>query len=289
MRSNEIGAGVANTVRDAVVADAISNACTTADFESALQKPGDMSENLFELANKQVVGLKVAGGFVQVVQDRGATNHSGGVVWETAFFLVRYLEKHVLPGRVGSSEKLNVVELGAGCGLLGLSLSRLGCRVLLTEQPIALNNLKANVKAHKAAGASRSLRSASLTWGDAADLEKASLRGPFDLVVGSDVVFATRFVEPLLDSVCALLAAKSSDRDEAADVPECWFCVQRRDHDAHQLLLDLAPSRLRVNEVSFEGLEGFEAAEELECVLLRFRLRKRARASAAQCAGQKDE
>lgn len=251
------------------------------DFEAALAAPGETSEKLFELANKPAVRLLVGGSAVEVVQDHSTTEHSGGVVWETAFFLARYLEQHVLPGQEG----LKIIELGAGCGLLGLALTRLGHDVVLTEQAIALPNLRTNVKAAAAAaeelpakkkrrlqiGTAKAL---GLAWGEKAELEAVKKRGPFDLIVASDVVFSTTFVEPLLKTIKALMDHALLHEKR----PECWLCLQRRDPDAHDFLMAKAPKWFKVKELSFEGLEGFEAAAELECLLLRFR-RKVATAS----------
>jgi len=260
-----------------------------ADFDAALAAPGDTTEKLFELANKPGVSLSVGGRRVSVAHDPAATEHSGGVVWETAFFLARYLERYVLKGYdvAGSglgASRLRVVELGAGCGLLGLALSQLGCEVLLTEQPVALGNLRANIESHVAGVTGGGpVEAAQLVWGDRSDITAVCERGPFDLVVASDVVFATRLVEPLLQSIASLLyvsrSAKAAEVASGTDGRDreqaCWLCLQQRDPDAHATLLSRAPSLFRVQELSFAGLAGFEAATELDCVLLRLRPRKR--------------
>lgn len=116
-----------------------------ADMEAVLAK-GEANEKLFELANRPKVAINVAGSSLEVVQDRSTQEHSGGVVWETALFLLRYLERRVLPG-LRAASKPRVVELGSGCGLLGLGLARLGCQVTLTDQLCALPNLQSNVEA----------------------------------------------------------------------------------------------------------------------------------------------
>jgi hypothetical protein len=40
---------------------------------------------------------------------------------------------------------MQVLEVGAGCGLLGLVLARLGCDVTLTEAPVVMDYLTSNV------------------------------------------------------------------------------------------------------------------------------------------------
>lgn len=243
------------------------------DIDAALRASGDTTENLFKLANRPAVRLSVGGGFVEVAQDRSTTEHSGGVVWETSFFLVRYLERHILPGMQAPSagRKLRVVELGSGCGLLGLALARLGCDVVLTDQPSALANLRANARTFVASSTSGkpsgTVKVMPLDWAKEEDITAARKHGPFDLVVASDVVFASRLVEPLLRTIAGLLE-DASGMDAA-----CWLCLQQRDPDAHELLLRMAPNYLSVHERSFVGLKGFEAAVELECLVLELRPR----------------
>lgn len=239
-----------------------------ADFEAALSGRGSVSERLFELANRPSVRVAVGRSYVEVAQDRAASEHSGGVVWETSYFLLRYLEKQVLPGR----KTLRVLELGAGCGLLGLCLARLGCEVTLTEQLLALTNLRANVSSSNASavvGGGKAATAAELSWGEEVDIKALRARGPFDLLVGTDIVFAARLVRPLLETIAAFL----TDRPEK-EPGSCWLCLQKRDPDAHALLLKEAPKYFVVQELSFEGLPGFEAACELECMLLNFRMRE---------------
>ena len=52
------------------------------------------------------------------------------------------------PGPASSGRQLSLLELGAGCGLLGLVLSRLAQvgRVVLTEHRSAIDRLSTNVK-----------------------------------------------------------------------------------------------------------------------------------------------
>ena len=74
-----------------------------------------------------------------------------------------------------------------------------------------------------------------LRWGEAAD-EHAALAwnagSPFDVIVGTDVVFAERWVEPLLRSM----------RRCAGQRTVVWLCLQERCAAAHALLLARAPA-----------------------------------------------
>eukprot|EP00439_Symbiodinium_sp_Y106_P049056 s701_g6.t1 len=85
----------------------------SADIEAALTGRGMHCEKLFELASRPAIRVAVGDSFVEVVQDRSTQEHSGGVVWETAFFLLRYLQRAIIPGmRQSEGRPLRVVELG---------------------------------------------------------------------------------------------------------------------------------------------------------------------------------
>eukprot|EP01035_Chromulina_nebulosa_P017696 gene17696-23286_t len=57
----------------------------------------------------------------------------GAVVWDSSVIFIKYIEKNY---RLYNYEKLNnkkVLELGSGCGLAGISLMLLGCKVTFTD------------------------------------------------------------------------------------------------------------------------------------------------------------
>ena len=88
-----------------------------------------------------------------------------------------------------------VCELGAGCGLVGLTLARLGCDVVLTEVDQPLPTLRANVARNFNGPASTGAgtvtpRVERLVWGCEADIDRVvgiPARGSYDAVVASDV------------------------------------------------------------------------------------------------------
>ena len=132
---------------------------------------------------------------------------SGGHVWHSSRVLADYLSSNVDISdmlRAGVS----VLELGSGCGLLGLSAMALGGDVTLTDQTMQIPLLKMNTErnfAHIKTLADSALlppkpRVAELTWGDPpAALEEGKC---YSLVIGSDLFYipgqATKFTETLL-------------------------------------------------------------------------------------------
>jgi len=101
------------------------------------------SEALFELANAPLVayrGLRCA--------QKPLLGSSGGVVWESSYMLAEWLLQKPQSPLQDCGVHLSVLELGAGCGLLGMALAKYGAgirRVVLTEQAAALHHLQHNV------------------------------------------------------------------------------------------------------------------------------------------------
>ena len=98
----------------------------------------------------------VGGGGVELLveQDQSLHNSCGGIVWESAFCLAGYLRRCVRRrceeppiSRAGGFEACSVLEVGAGCGLLGMSMAVMGARrVVLTDHPDAMPLLRRNVR-----------------------------------------------------------------------------------------------------------------------------------------------
>ena len=101
------------------------------------------------------------------------------------------------------------LELGAGCGIIGLVASRFATSVVLTDgEEEALSLLERN-RQH-ASPFCKDVRIARLRWGDAEDtsaLQVAAGRERWDVLLGADVVYWPAGIEPLCDSVATLLAA----------------------------------------------------------------------------------
>ena len=131
---------------------------------------------------------------------------TGGIVWETAYLLATYLEHHQGDDWRRSTASPTVLELGAGCGMLGLVLARGGCDVTLTEVPVAMGNLSANTKAcmgGKEGPCPGQVAAQQLRWDVPEDLEAFGGKA-FDLILATDCVFSkvctTREASILIDS-----------------------------------------------------------------------------------------
>ncbi len=152
------------------------------------------------------------------------TDLTGVRVWESAPYLVRFLERN--------SERLvkgrSVLELGSGTGAVGLTAAALGARsVLLSdidstatlatdrgwEQRSMLAALEDNVALNSSRTAGVSV--AELRWGCAeqiAELRSAYAPGGFDTILGSDLLYykPEQTYEALATTIRALAAADAA-------------------------------------------------------------------------------
>ena len=102
-----------------------------------------------------------------------------------------------------ASDTSRFVAAGAefGRGAAAATLPLLGATTLLSDQPELLPLLDSNIDAN-------SLRShaaaTQLMWGDASDAERVGASGPFDLIIGSDLLYAPQSFPLLLETLTEL-------------------------------------------------------------------------------------
>ena len=127
-----------------------------------------------------------------------ALSRQGGKVWDSAEVLALLLVEwgeQLVAGR-------RVLELGCGCGLVGLVAAALGpAEVVLTDQVLFM--AQANLDANYPSGPERDRTSVRrLVWGEEADV--AAVGSPFDLIVGSDIIYHGEDHLTLAETLAAL-------------------------------------------------------------------------------------
>lgn len=118
-----------------------------------------------------------------------STDATGRVVWPSLFVLWERLRMDD-----GDYDKYsNILELGSGCGLLSMALSQQhnGRRIVATDHPSALSWLESNIHLNKdRLRHSNTITVAPLSWDDhAAARRLVQTKGPFDLILGSDLLY----------------------------------------------------------------------------------------------------
>jgi hypothetical protein len=277
-------------------------------FQDALQEwkknsdHDDVANVFFELANAPLVSYRLPRkegeddddnnnnnnnnndtNMITIQQDLAGAcgNHTGGIVWETAYLLLEYL-------RATHHNCGTFLEVGAGCGLVGLGVYEMAIAtktVYLTETSDVMPNLLVNVEQHRKnhnrnrnnnhhhniisngdetktknlkqpQGAAKPtitkrkkpcspllLRTQTLDWTRfEQDCQEAKIRPhSIDTIVGTDVVFSMELVEPLLRTIRHLAHSETT----------ILLCLQERCKDSHQLLLEAAPKhQLLVQDIS---------------------------------------
>ncbi|KAJ1625550.1 putative methyltransferase-domain-containing protein [Pavlovales sp. CCMP2436] len=246
---------------------------TTASVDAALARRNgdDLATTCFELANAEHVSFAASSGRTLLIRQDAAIPHTGGCIWETSYALALWARAHLEPIARRASKRgapLRVLELGAGCGFLGLALAHMGFEVVCSEQPGVLANLVHNVLANepRALGLPGACIAEVLRWGDSEDI--AALTGaPFNYVVGTDVVYIPELVQPLLQTLWQCATGETA----------VLLCLQQRCVASHRLLLEQAGfyfARVEHEPLadSVELVRDF--ATELDCELLRLTQRR---------------
>eukprot|EP00984_Skeletonema_dohrnii_P013884 scaffold5807_cov114-Skeletonema_dohrnii-CCMP3373.AAC.10 len=125
----------------------------------------DAASLFFELANAELIGYRVANdsssatendAMVIIKQHSDAKAHTGGIIWETSYLLAAFLSSKfgLDRNKVDGDRECplgKTLEIGAGCGMLGLILAatKLASRVVMTEAAEVMDILTENVDQNK--------------------------------------------------------------------------------------------------------------------------------------------
>merc|ERR1712194_45614 len=181
----------------------------------------------------------------------------GWCLWPAAKILVQYLATLDDAELAGQS----VLELGSGCGAVGMYLAQRGARpVVLTDVYKALPLLKRNVKANGLA-----CEVVGFPWGTPITRAAAEIRQrvPFDLVVASDCSYdfvSPEAPSPSLDGL--LVSAQCGKR--------ALICVSRRANEVEAFEAAVKRADLCPEVVHSGTLEKAEVEGVAECIVYAF-------------------
>uniref|UniRef100_A0A672GXK0 Si:ch73-244f7.3 n=1 Tax=Salarias fasciatus TaxID=181472 RepID=A0A672GXK0_SALFA len=119
----------------------------------------------------------------------------GAVMWPAALALCSFLEnnRHTV-----DLEGKEVLELGAGTGLVTIVASLLGAAVTATDLPDVLSNLRANVMRNTRGRCRHTPRMEVLSWGYDLERTHPSSVYRYDYVLAADVVYHHDYLDELL-------------------------------------------------------------------------------------------
>ncbi|KXS11192.1 hypothetical protein M427DRAFT_47384 [Gonapodya prolifera JEL478] len=152
----------------------------------------------------------------------------GSTVWPPSSRLLRFFEErpHLIRAR-------RVLELGAGCGLLGIGIAQLGAKeVVLTDRGDMMElldiNLHKNPPCAPCTASSHSLDWTSFPTTPASALPPP-LSTPFDVVVAAECLYSIAAVRPLLETVAKAIEKEGKGTAYMCGVigPEVWDELER--------------------------------------------------------------
>lgn len=177
---------------------------------------------------------------LRVHEESNRQNVGTGVnVWDGALLLAHYLDQQPLLVR-----NKRVLEVGAGCGLVGMAAGVLGARqVLLTDLEYAIPNMQENVDRHadlydnnykidpKAMVCYPLDWTKEITWDRIGEsIFGMNERWIPDVILVADCVWVQPLVEPLL----SILQQLTPPQDDATIVTKILISYQRRGKSTHE-------------------------------------------------------
>ncbi|XP_023279481.1 EEF1A lysine methyltransferase 3 [Seriola lalandi dorsalis] len=134
---------------------------------------------------------------LKIRQVFGANLGVAAPVWEAALHLCRYFEEQSVELR-----GKRIIELGAGTGVVGILAARLGAAVTLTDLPLALPQLQANVSANMPSSGwpSPPPTVLPLSWGE----DHKNFPTDWDLVLCADIIYLPETYPLLVETLTHL-------------------------------------------------------------------------------------
>eukprot|EP00257_Ricinus_communis_P005428 XP_002519593.2 protein N-lysine methyltransferase METTL21A [Ricinus communis] len=176
-----------------------------------IQQPTLSAPNSFVSQSSLQLRIDACGHSLSILQSPsslGKPGVTGSVMWDSGVILGKFLE-HAVDSKMLILQGKKIVELGAGCGLVGCIAAFLGAQVTLTDLPDRLRLLRKNIEANLTHGNVRgSAVVKELIWGDEPESDLIELLP--DYILGSDIVYSEGAVVDLLDTLTQLSGTQTT-------------------------------------------------------------------------------
>nr|XP_020448302.1 protein-lysine methyltransferase METTL21B [Monopterus albus] len=159
--------------------------------------PFPVDDGLFTETFSQEDVYSLFGEELKIRQVFGANLGVAAPVWEAALYLCRYFEELCVELR-----GKRIIELGAGTGVVGILAARLGAVVTLTDLPLAIPQLQANVSANMPSSGWTSPPPTilPLSWGE----DHMNFPSDWDLVLCADIIYLPQTYALLVETLTHL-------------------------------------------------------------------------------------
>jgi len=209
--------------------------------------------------------FEVAGETIILYQNLNSMN-CGTSVWDASVVLANYISFNP-QFSLGRLQGKRILELGSGCGLLGISLAKRGAHVELTDKPSVLPILRRNVELNireRVHGINEgeilhgTARVSTLEWGNNLEEMSIQLGAPFDIIVASDCIYSNSSIMPFIGTLVAMSNTNTT----------ILISNELRDESVQQELVEKLRSFFRVKKVSPKKLRvtpPLDVIEVFEC------------------------
>lgn len=131
----------------------------------------------------------------------------GTTVWDGSIALAKMFDsREIFP--VNYLQKCKILELGAGCGLVGIYLCLLGAKMsVLTDQQCCIETLEHNVAMNISDVCRSKIKVLEYSWGNSTS--ELTIDGLFDLVLAAEVLYSPTDSKLLAQCIPRLTLKKS--------------------------------------------------------------------------------
>ncbi|KAJ3326145.1 hypothetical protein HDV06_000021 [Boothiomyces sp. JEL0866] len=153
--------------------------------------PEENTEETIEPTLENTVAFEFENTRVQFDPNGNLRAGVGATVWDSSYVLIKYLESQFKKGLI--KDYLNIIELGAGTGLVGIALAAQlpNSTITITDKQSVVPLLKFNAELSKLSNIKVEL----LDWKDPPLLQQ------YDMVIMSDVHFWPSLYTPLVNTI----------------------------------------------------------------------------------------
>lgn len=170
-----------------------------------------------EQANSQkIYEFKITNGTILSIKQQNDSLNHGTTIWDSSIITAQYMQ-HLLRSSNDSLNDKKCIELGSGCGLLGLVMCYMGLQTTLTDlEYVVINILRDNVKYNlrilnqqrKENSCLLDAQVKVLDW-TITQLQPPEFTPPYDYIVATDCIYSLDLIHHFVRCINELANEKS--------------------------------------------------------------------------------
>jgi predicted nicotinamide N-methyase len=201
---------------------------------------------------QKIYEFRIANGTILYIKQQNDTLNHGTTIWDSSIITAQYMQ-HLLHSSSNSLNDKKCIELGSGCGLLGLVMCSMGLQTTLTDlEYVVVNILQDNVKRNlwilnQHRHENNFLLDAQvkiLDW-TVTRLRPPEFTPPYDYIVATDCVYSLDLIHHFVRCI-----------NELANEKSLIFCgLERRDQLVTETFVNACKSGFNIIKISEKKLK----------------------------------